>query len=213
MGFRYWLALILVLTLAPKSQAAVHLGITGGINNTSLKGDAPDKVKLASLTGPMLGVVAEFDIAKDVRLSIQPMFVRKGSKLLFEVPDQEERADSLRVELDYISVPLLAKILAGNERTYVTGGLDFAFLANATLTGRGEGEDVADIFKNFDLSAIFGFGVNFPVGKPTINVEFRYTQSILNIADVEESNLGLPVRIRSSGFQLLAGAMIRLGDE
>jgi len=213
--FPCWLVLVLLLVLPPSSQARVHLGITGGINNTSIKGDSPNKVSLASLPGPMLGVVCEFDIAEDVRLSIQPMFVQKGSKLQFEVEDQEELVDSLRVNLDYVSIPVLAKIMANNRRTYVTGGLDLGFLIKATLTepGQGDGADIGDLFRTTDLSATLGFGVNFPVGKPTINAEIRYTQSILNIAESEQNNLGLPVRFRSSGFQLLVGALIPLGGE
>jgi hypothetical protein len=90
--------------------------------------------------------------------------------------------------------------------------VDIAYAVNATLEGENESEDVADAFKEWDVAADFAFGVMLPIGKPRVTIEARYAQSILNINEQQQQEIAeLPLRSRSSGFQLTAGVLYPLG--
>jgi len=208
--------LLFLLLTAGSSQAQSALGIFAGFNRASLSGDAPAKASYASHFGLGGGLVGEIGIAKDVRLSLQPMFLQKGTKIGYKVAGEKQPRDSLDVQLDYFSLPVLFKVVSGNHKTYVTGGLDFALLSKARLTNlnRDEGQiDIKEVFQSFDLAMNFGFGGMFPIGRPLLTFELRYQQSLLNLAnpDHDPENRSLPRRFRSTGLQFYAGILLPLG--
>jgi len=206
------LSLVLLAFSPCKLDGQVRLGAFGGLNLTGLSGDAPSGASFMSSTGFAAGIVGEFAIARDIWLSFQPMYVQKGSAIEFGFAGQED-PDTLDLALDYITLPVLFKFVSGNGKTYASGGLDFGYLVNSTLSLDDESRDVKDAFNEFDLSADFAFGVMFPVGRPKITLEARYTQSILNLAKQGENPEpdALPTRFRNSGFQLFAGLLYPLG--
>lgn len=148
-----------------------------------------------------------------VWLSVQPTWLQRGGKIAFAVAGEEEAVDSLKVAVNYLSLPLLAKIVSGNGKTYVTGGIDLGFVLDATLSGTSDAEDISDTFKPIDLSAVFAFGVMLPIGRPRLTLELRYSQSIINVASLEQDPelYSLPPRFRWSGLQLFAGFLYPLG--
>lgn len=200
-----------VLLVAPaRSQ---QIGLQGGFNRAGIGGDAPSGTQYSGATGFMAGLVADLPVARDVFLSIQPMYARRGTGIAFAIPGEEQPRDSLDVTLTYVSVPVLARVQAAHGRTFVTGGVDAGILLDATLSGRGPDEDIKAVFKNLDVAAVFGFGVVFPLGAPRLTVEARYSQSLVNLSagGTAPSGVALPERFRTSGFQVLAGLMLRLG--
>ncbi len=205
-------AAALLTSIPCKLTAQVNLGAFAGVNLTDLSGDAPPGASFLSSTGFVAGLVGEFVIAREVWLSFQPMYVQKGSDIEFGFTGEDE-PDTLGLALNYITLPVLFKIVSGNGKTYVSGGLDLGYLVSSTLSLDGESRDVKDSFNDIDLSADFAFGVMFPVGRPKITVEARYTQSILNLARQGQNPEpgALPSRFRSSGFQLFAGLLYPLG--
>jgi hypothetical protein len=66
---------------------------------------------------------------------------------------------------------------------------------------------------DFDLGVEFGFGVEFALQRSIVNVELRYVQSLLDLADFDSSTASgsLPVRFRSTAFELLVGVMLPFG--
>ena len=194
-----------------RPAAAQTLGVVGGLNMSSIKGDAPQDVSWGGKTGFVVGLVGELRLTDEVRLLVQPTLTRRGSSLAVEVPEQEEPVDSGSVSLDYVTVPVLVKVLAGNGRTFVTSGLDFGFLTGATLREGSKEEDVKDRVQNFDVAVNFGFGGVVYAGRPNVSLELRYSQSLLNLANSNTTEEALPARFRSSGFQLLAGVLLPLG--
>jgi hypothetical protein len=206
-------ALLFVIFVTPAVHSQVNLGAFGGVDMTNLSGDAPSKTKYRSETGFAVGVVGEFRVASDVWLSLQPTWLQRGTKIAFAVEGEEEAVDSLKVAADYLTVPLVVKIVAGHGKTYVSGGLDLGFLLNATLSGAGENQDVSHTFRPIDLSAIFAFGVMLPIGRPRLTIELRYSQSIINAASSEQDPevYSLPPRFRWAGLQLFAGFLYPLG--
>ena len=206
------LAAVLLASTPCKLDGQVRLGIFGGTNRTDLSGDAPSGASFLSSSGFAAGIVGEFVIARDIWLSFQPMYVQKGSDIEFGFADAEQ-PDTLGLALNYITLPVLFKFVSGNGKTYASGGLDLGYLMSSTLSLDDESRDVKDAFNSIDLSADFAFGVMFPIGRPKITVEARYTQSILNLAKQGQNPDpdALPTRFRSSGFQLFAGLLYPLG--
>ena len=204
----------LILTLAvSQAYADGAVGFFGGLNNGNLSGDTPPGTSYKGRTGLVMGVMGEFRIAEDVMLGLHPMFVQKGSTPTLKPITEDGDPIENDLRLDYFSVPVLVKIESGNGVTYVTGGLDLAFLMDASLTTPLGESDVKDLLQDIDLSMVFGFGAKIPLGSPFLTLEFRYVQSLLNVADIQlgEDEQGLPVRFRSTGVQLLAGLLFPLG--
>lgn len=206
------LVLFMVLAVS-QAHADGAVGFFGGLNFGSLSGDTPPNTSYSGRTGFMAGAFGEIRIAKDVMLSLQPMFVQKGSTITLKPITEDGEPIQNDLRLDYISFPVMFKIQSNNRATYFSGGLDLAYLLDAQLTASGEETDVAGIISQYDLSADFAFGGQISLGSPFLTLELRYSQSLLNVADLEvgDENQELPVRFRSSGFQFLAGLLFPLG--
>ncbi len=88
-----------------------------------------------------------------------------------------------------------------------------AFLLDANISTPLGDADVSSIIQDIDISMDFAFGVKIPIGGPLVTIEARYAQSLLNVADIDlgDEDFSIPVRFRSSGFQLLAGLIFPLG--
>ena len=202
------------------SHAAAQpaIGLYGGLNRSSLSGDVPTGLSYTPRIGFMGGLIAEFDVATDVRLSLQPMFLERGTSIAKEYDEAPEAIfrDSLRASLSYVSLPLLVKISAASGRTFVSSGLEVAFLANAVLARAedgGEERDISSSLQNLDVALHLGFGIVFPLGTPLLTLEARYSQSLLNLSNmsVETGRGALPLRFRSSSITILAALLLPLG--
>jgi len=196
------------------SHAQVSVGAVLGVNRTGLSGDKPDGTSFSTSAGLIAGLVLEIPVAKGVAVVFQPGYRQSGASIGFVVPDQEEPVDSLSLGLDYFSLPILLKVITDGGRWYVTSGIDFGWLTSANIsTVSGSQEvDVKDALSDFDMAVIFGVGRMFPVGRPRITAEIRYSQSLFNLAG-DSTGQDLPARFRASGFQLLAGVLLPLGGQ
>lgn len=208
--------LILVLSAAPSGAAEWRLGVQGGASTSSFSGDKPAKTKYTGYTGVLLGAVADVRVAADAWLSLQPSFQQRGTTSEVSISGRTDPVPGATVELDYLALPVLLRVYTDNARTYAVGGINVGYLVRAEfLPAEGVDQDVEAGLRRWDLSADFGFGVMFPVGKSRLNVELRYEQGILNLVDGETSDeeLPFPSRVRHSGFQFLAGFQWPWGGE
>jgi hypothetical protein len=195
------------------AAAQIAIGAVIGANNTGISGDNPDKTSYSAKTGAIAGLVLEIPVAKGVAIVFQPGYRQLKAVIGFEVDGQDEPVDSLDVKLAYVSIPVLLKVVTNGGKWYVTSGLDFGFLSSATLsTISGSAEsDIKDLLTDFDVAVIFGVGRMFPVGRPKITAELRYSQSLVNLSNQTIGGSDLPVRFRASGLQLMAGVLLPLG--
>jgi hypothetical protein len=212
----FWLLLIAgtLAALTPGEVSAEGaIGVFGGLIRSNLSGDTPDRFKYETKLGGSAGAVGEFNVTDDVRLSFQPMFLQRGATLTVKLPGESTRRDSLDLRMNYVALPILVKIISGNGKTYVTGGLSLGYLLSAELSDSSREKDIKDDLNTIDLSADIGFGIMLPIGKPLLTMELRYEQGLTNTADraasLEEEVV--PVRFRASSFQLFAGLMLPLG--
>jgi hypothetical protein len=201
--------LCLVLCLGAGAQAQSRIGVTTGLNWSSLKGDAPEDAGYGRALGVNAGIIGDLALTKDVVLSFQPMYTQRGADISFDVGEDEPR-DSLELRLDYVDCLVMVKVLADNGYSYFTTGVGFGFLTQATLKDIRAGEtDAGDLFRDFDVSVAFGVGFMVPAGSTLLTFELRYQQSLVNMVnpDAEAYNEALAPRLRSSGFQLLAAVL------
>jgi Outer membrane protein beta-barrel domain len=197
--------LCLVLCLGASAAAQSRLGVTAGLNWSGLAGDAPEDAQYSRTLGGVAGIVGDIALSKDVALSLQPMYVRRGANIAFDVGEEAPR-DSLELRLDYIDCLTMVKIYADNGFSYFSTGVGVGFLTKATLKDiRAEEKDVASFFRNVDVSVVFGVGFMVPAKSTLMTFELRYQQSLVNMFDpsAEMFAEGLSPRLRSSGFQLL----------
>jgi len=210
------LGLFLLLLVQP-AAAQFNLGVMGGINKSNLSGDAPSKAKYTSRNGFAGGVFVDVNIARDVFLSFQPMFMQKGTTIAVDVPGERDPKDSLDVNLNYISLPLMVKVISGNGKTYVTGGLDVGFRQNATVkpVNSGSEQDIQEFIQQLDIAVNFGLGIMIPVGTPKLLFELRYVQGLMDISNIKTDPEGksLPPQFKTGGFQFFTGLMIPLGKK
>jgi hypothetical protein len=189
----------------------IRVGAGGGLARYSFSGDKPDKSAYEAQNRATFGGIFELDVYRGVRLSIQPSIIQKGTGISYEVSGQKERVDSVQVNTDYFSLPVLVKILTPGERWFVSSGLEFAWLLSAKHVTSSQETDISDDLEEYDLAIHFGIGWIRPIGSQELFIEGRYTQSIRNVvsdSDPESDFYGL--RIKNSGILLMAGFLFQL---
>jgi hypothetical protein len=142
------------------------------------------------------------------------MYLQRGTKIAYKIPDVQDPVDSLNFKIDYFTLPFMFKVYANNQRTYLVSGVDIGFLLSASIEKLDgfDKEDVLDRLKSVDIAVNFGFGVRFPVNRYFLAIELRYIQGLLNLNDAPEGEESpLDFSIRTTGFQLFASFSLPLG--
>jgi hypothetical protein len=200
------------LALGAATARATAVGAMFGVNSGGISGDAPQDAEYTDRAGGIAGVQCEFGIARDILLSLQPMYVRRGTGITVADATSSSQERDLELALDYVAVPVVAKFAGLGGRTYFAGGVDVAFLSGATLFDDTAETDVKDRFNGVDVGALLGFGVVVPVGRPKLTVEARYVLGLMDLGDnAGAATPNLPDRFHSTGMQLTAGILLPLG--
>lgn len=201
-------AILLVVTLAPGVRAEVMIGAMGGVTRTSWGGDTPEKGQYRSTYGFTLGAEVDVAVYRSTWLSVQPSFVQRGSKVAFEVKGSGDRIDSVEVNLDYFSLPILVKVETLGGRFYVSGGFEMAWLMNARYKTPTQDLDPSAEFKKYDFLINLGIGYTIPAGKSIIFLELRYSQSTMNVGEESEAAEDLiEPRVKNEGAMLVVGVL------
>ena len=210
------LLVLFVVCSAATVSAQFTVGIFGGVNNSSLIGDAPPGSSYQSDQGYAAGALVEYNITSDVRISLQPMFQTKGTKIAYSVFNEREPQDSIDININYFSVPILAKVYGGNNLLYVSGGFDIGYKLDVTFKriGSNTEKDISDSFDDFGIAAIIGVGAQFKIGLFYIFIEGRYSQGLGNISSPKEGEPEeLNPSFRTTGLQLYAGLTYTFGGK
>lgn len=203
-------AVCLLLGSSP-ATAQLHVGASVGGYKVNLSGDKPKDATYRGLTTVVGSAILEYGFTADIRVSVQPGFERKGTTIAFDVPGTEDEIrDSVSIDLNYISLPILARVVTDGGRWFVTGGPIMGFLSEAKGTYADDGRevDLSTSFQSHDLGLVFGVGHFFPVGALDLFLEVRFVQGLVNVSDLENSDF----RIRNGGQQLLFGTLYRFGS-
>ena len=206
---KYIILFIILLMLSSLSYGQANLGVFIGFNNSKLKGDAPENSSYKSLIGLNAGANIDLKIAPSLWLSLQPSYVQEGTNISYTVSGMDEPVDSIKIRLNYFSIPLLLKVATANNRFYAIGGIETSFLLNSTLTSNDVTEDIKLNLESLNIAMHFGAGLWIPIGFPRLFVELRYAQGLLNLTKEPLDNDIIP-RIKTGGFKVLAGIEIPL---
>lgn len=169
-----------------KQSMTPSFGIKGGVNLATVTGsdfDSPD-----SRTSFHVGVVGEMPVA-DI-LSIQAEVLYSGQGFNFEpIPG----GDKAEFQLDYINVPVLAKVYVFKGLSLEVGP-QFGFLVNEKIDFK-SGEDIElDSAKKFDVGVAGGLTFQTDMG---LFASGRYVYGVTDIYD--------DANIKNSVFQIGLG--------
>ena len=200
------MALLFFSTL---SMGQVTLGAFGGLNSSKLSGDVTANGSYMSLMGGNFGALIDVKLAEGFYLSFQPSYSQEGAKVFYSVKGESEPVDSAKIRLNYFSLPLLLKITSTNERFYALSGIETGLLLDGSTIIGEEKEELPDV-SQWNIAVHFGAGIRIPVGFPSIFVELRYSQGLVNLTD-EPLNTNIIPRVKTAGFKVLAGVEFPLG--
>jgi hypothetical protein len=211
------LAVSLLLIVSSYSQVKISGGVLGGLNIANLSTDPePSGISLDNLTGFGVGGVFNFEFAGGFSIQAEPMYLQGGAQTTIS---EQGINVNLKLKVDYISIPVLfAYVFQTGEnqiKPYIYAGPDLGILVSATASGEAGGItadlDIKDSLKTIDFSALFGAGVNIPVGANTIFVEGRYSLGLININNSEFLSAS-SVTIKTKGIQFFAGIRFPFGS-
>ena len=209
----FLVAALSIFPLAGGARAGAAVGVLAGATSTSWDGDTPDRGSYSSLAGFAAGGRLDIDIYRSTRLSLQPSFMQKGTRIDFEVPGENERVDSVEVRLDYFALPILVRVETLQGRFYVTGGFEVGWLLDARYKTPDEDLDAKIDMKEHSLAVDFGIGYTIPAGRTGIWFELRYSQSLVNVGNEDASSTVHIIReprVKNSGILFLAGILYDL---
>ncbi len=163
----------------------VQFGAKAGLNFAILQPDLNDPT---TRTAAHLGAVAEISLSE--KLSIQPelLYSAQGTK--------DESDDDEIVRLDYLTMPVLAKLYL-TDNLSLEAGPQIGLLLKAEVEDDGETIDIKDNTKSTDLGVVVGLGYKLGSG---LNFGARYTLGS-DVNDLEED----PDKFANRVFQLFVG--------
>lgn len=185
---------ILGLTLL-SSCVCQNIGLKAGPNISTISGD--DTGNLDPKIGFFVGGHADLCLTEDV-FTITPeiQFSRQGAKY-----NDSDGFDG-EFELDYVNVPVLAKVNL-SEELMIEAGPHLGFLVSAKDKYESPAEsgtdDIKDDLKGIDFGANIGLFYQFNNGW---NLGARYSQGLTNINDFEGSG---DIKNRNSVLQFSLG--------
>lgn len=183
---------LLVATASP-AQAQGN-GVIVGLNFANLdykEADVPESDRRTGLVG---GVFVNMPLGSSV--SIQPEFLysQKGAKFT-------DAGGEATVELDYLDIPVLARITSGGRNGLViVGGPSFGFKLRARskidANGTKEDEDIGDEIESFDFGIVVGAGIQG--GSFFLDGRYQWGRSNINKSKTEPE-------VRNKVISVLAG--------
>ena len=180
---KLWIACFAVALIGKVNGQDVKLGVKIGMNIASVNGSNANN--LDSRTGFVLGVTAEIPFTE--KFSIQP-------ELLYSAQGAQQR-DNFKYDLNYVSLPIMAKYYIAKGIT-LEAGPQFSFLLKDQLVpidiynGTRENTDA----ENFDFGVNVGLGYQFKSG---IFFQTRYNLGLIAISENPD--------IKNGVFQMTLG--------
>lgn len=163
--------LLFAATIFSANAQGFRLGAKAGGNLTKIEGQSfDDGFKLSYQAGAFI----EFDFSK--RLGIQPevLFSQTQTRSTTFNGNLSPNTDA---KLNYLSIPLLLRINAGNLVTFHVGP-QYSILLNSDKTLLANGKEA---FKNGDFSMVGGLQLNLK----TFRIYGRYNIGLSNINDID----------------------------
>lgn len=216
----YFLVITFVVILFVLPVRAEHrIGILGGLNFSNIDIDP----KMSTYTRFGVGIIADFEIRKNIFLCIEPMYIQKGAFDKDSVPEGW-------IKSSFLELPVFFKYSFGKSsiKPYTIIGPTFGFLLQSEIeldhSGANITADIKDVTQKIDLGFGIGAGVNFLLGNMSIFVEGRYTHGLNNLqkggtVEVKMDSITIMEitfdknenKYKNKGFQVMLGVTFPLG--
>ncbi|MCC3215025.1 MULTISPECIES: porin family protein [Chryseobacterium] len=147
------------------SSSPVRFGVKAGLNISTLTEN-----DFNSKAGFYGGLFANIPVAQDFSFQPEVLYNGMGAKI--------KGTNDIKVNLDYISVPLMLQYNA-LPNLYVEAGPQFSFLINSKLKADSNSADAKDLFKGFDFGIGLGAGYYFT---DNIGITARYVAGLTDVA-------------------------------
>jgi len=208
-------AAALIAVVVPAHAVGFRLGAQVIGSSSSLRGDLPDEGSWEGTSGVGGGLVAELTFNRDVSISLQPAYAPRGGREVFM--KRRWVIGFIDYELNYVTVPLIVRVAGAREgvRGFVTAGLDFSFLVDATAKTDSTSQDISGGLDGTTIGALFGAGVMVPVSKHFLTFELRYVQGLDDIVDRDASTdtgMASP-SVKYRDINLIVGFLFTLGGD
>lgn len=179
-------------TTTASTEKSIYFGVKGGVNFATITGDDFDSPD--SRTSFHVGVLAEMPISEMFSLQAEALYSGQG----FESELEGAEGDKVEFQVDYINVPILARI-------YVVDGLSidvgpqFSFKVNEEVDSdpnNNPGDTDTDVVEDFDFGVAGGLTFQTDMG---LFATGRYTYGLTDIiedADVKNSVFQLGIGYR-----------------
>jgi hypothetical protein len=207
--------LALTLFAGPADSVAQEavVGIKGGIDSYNLSWK-PDSIapSIGHKTGFVGGLFGGFMFSEMAGLQLEALYSQR------RVTDQDEDVD---LKSSYFEIPLLFTVkfsVADTPmRPILFAGPSISFESKCEVSGEEDGTtvsfdcddpEVAVERKQTDWAAVFGVGVDYPVGDFLIGGEWRYNLGLTNINDDSETSSFETVKSRGWAILLTVGYVI-----
>lgn len=206
-----YFCLFSTLSLYGQSFFGIHAGLPSG----KFSGDSPSEFNYASKLTFAAGVFYDLQIKKDVYLSLGSAYVNGSSKLQYpkEIDDELVYEDSIFIDFQMVSVPLMMKIISDNKRFQFNGGLEMILPYKLMTDNTVEENDLIGSINKFNLNIQFGVGYRIPVKRNVLLVNLNYSQGMTNLANNLDDPDSLLPRIRYTSFRLSVGWLFAVGKD
>lgn len=137
----FFAALFTVAATFTSEAQLVRFGVKGGVNFSNFNGGV-DGIDYSGRTGWHAGAIVEIGVTENFKIQPEALFTSQGA-------DVDGVGD---FNLDYVSVPVLAKFYIVSNKLSIDAGPQFSFLVN----------EAEEAFKNesFDFALAGGLGLD-----------------------------------------------------
>jgi hypothetical protein len=208
---KFLLITIFVFRVGSDSIAQVQMSLWGGVNQTSFGGNPPEDAGYGDIRGLAVGANLDFQPSQDFVISIEPSFEQRGSTIDIHLEEgREDTTLKFKVKQNYFGLGLMFKVNAGNF--FVGSGVSAQLLSSANLEYESQEKDIKDKFITYDALAFFNIGYKIPIGGPSLFIELRYIQGLINIrSDESDSDTEIYLsNFKTTGLRLSTGIIIPL---
>ncbi|HEY0046102.1 MAG TPA: porin family protein [Flavobacterium sp.] len=174
------------------TDRSISFGVKGGVNFATITGDDFDSPD--SRTSFHVGALVEFPL--DPMFSIQAEALYSGQGFEYDVPAIAGENEHVEYQLDYLNIPVLAKIYATRGLSFEVGP-QFGFKVNEEIDSaptEDEGDNVINEAETFDMGIAGGLTFTTEMGL------FASGRYVYGLTDIIED-----VNARNSVFQISLG--------